>query len=132
MLAYVIDFYYSIFSTYDRGQAHFLELLILALVMICFGHKDMERSENILVLSQSHKRRESIDTNIYKQTANGNLLFDSGNSNLGSVITQWGGNGQEVGGRFKRGYMYTYGSFMFMYDRNQTNIVKQPSIKNKY
>lgn len=65
MLAYVIDFYYSNFSTYDREWAHFLELLILVLVMVCFGHKDMKRSESILVLSQSHKRRESTDTNIY-------------------------------------------------------------------
>ena len=87
MLAYVIDFYYSISSTNDRGWAHFLELLILALVMICFGHRDMERSESILVLSQSHKRHESIDTNIYKYIANRNLLLDSGNSNLDSVIT---------------------------------------------
>ena len=28
-----------------------------------------------------------------------------------------------------RGYMYTYGWFMLMYDRNQTNIIKQ-SLKN--
>ena len=42
-----------------------------------------------------------------------------------------------MGGRWEgyskgRGYMYTYGLLMLMYDRNQTNIVKQSSIKNKY
>ena len=37
-----------------------------------------------------------------KQTANGNLLYDSGNSNWGSVTTWRGGVGREVGGRFKR------------------------------
>ena len=29
---------------------------------------------------------------------------------------------------FGRGHMYTYDWFMFMYDRNQTNIVNQSSI----
>ena len=37
-----------------------------------------------------------------KQIANGNLLYDSGNSNQGSVTPQRGGMGREVGGRFKR------------------------------
>ena len=32
----------------------------------------------------------------------GNLLYDSGNSNWGSVITERGGKGWEVGGRSKR------------------------------
>ena len=42
-------------------------------------------------------------TTICKQAASGRLLYDSGNSNRGSVITQRGGNGrEEVGGRFKR------------------------------
>ena len=36
-----------------------------------------------------------------KQIASGNLMYDSGNSNWGSVTTQRGGNGQEVGERFK-------------------------------
>ena len=41
-----------------------------------------------------------------KQTANGTLMYDSGNSNGGSVSTYRGG----MGGRFKReGHMYTYG-----------------------
>ena len=43
-----------------------------------------------------------------KQIANGNLLYDSGNSNRGSVSTQRGGMEREMGGRFKRwGHMYT-------------------------
>ena len=41
-----------------------------------------------------------------KQTGNGTLMYDSGNSNGGSVSTYRGG----MGGRFKReGHMYTYG-----------------------
>ena len=42
-----------------------------------------------------------------KQIANGNLLYDSGNSNRGSVSTQGGGRWE--GGSKGRGYMYTYG-----------------------
>ena len=38
---------------------------------------------------------------ICKQTANENLLCDSGNSKRGSVTTQRGGMGREVGGMFK-------------------------------
>ena len=37
-----------------------------------------------------------------KQTADGNLLCDSGNSNQGSVIAQKGGTARKVGGRFQR------------------------------
>ena len=37
-----------------------------------------------------------------KQLANGNLLYDSGNSNRGSVSTERGGMVREMGGRFKR------------------------------
>lgn len=52
-----IAFNCSIFSTYDRGWAqYFLALLTLVLFMTCFGHRNMERSDSILVVSQSHKR----------------------------------------------------------------------------
>ena len=45
-----------------------------------------------------------------KQMVNGNLLYGSGNSNRGSVSTQRGGMGREMGRRFKgRVYVYTYG-----------------------
>ena len=37
-----------------------------------------------------------------KQIANGNLPYDLGNSNQGSVTTQSGGMGREVGGVFKK------------------------------
>ena len=60
--------------------------------------------------------------------ANGNLLYDSGNSNGGSVTTQrdgWGGRWE--GGSRGRGRMYIYGWFMLMYGRSQHNIVKQLS-----
>ena len=57
------------------------------------------------------KMNGSIYTNICKEVANGNLPYDSGNSNWGSVITQRGGKWQ-----------------VLMYDRKQSNIVKQSSI----
>ena len=45
-----------------------------------------------------------------KQIASGNLLYDSGNPNWGSVTTQRGGMKWEVGGRGSRGRgrIYTY------------------------
>ena len=46
-----------------------------------------------------------------QQIANGNLLYvsgNSGNSNRGSVSTQRGGMGMEMGGRFKREGIYVY------------------------
>ena len=43
-----------------------------------------------------------------QQIANGNLLYVSGNSNRGSVSTQRGGMGMEMGGRFKREGIYVY------------------------
>ena len=44
------------------------------------------------------------------QTANGNFLYASRNSNRGSVSVYTGEMGREMGGRFKgRGYIYTYG-----------------------
>ena len=56
------------------------------------------------------------------------LLYGSGNSNRDSVSTQRDGMGREIGGRFKRqGYLYTYGSFMFRFDRKQQNSIKQLS-----
>ena len=45
-----------------------------------------------------------------KQTANGNLLYDGGNSNRGSVSTWRAGMGREwEGGSRGKGHMYTYG-----------------------
>ena len=45
-----------------------------------------------------------------KQIANENLLYVSGNSNMGSVSTERGGKGERwEGGSKEGGYMYTYG-----------------------
>ena len=45
-----------------------------------------------------------------KQITNGNLPYDSGNPNQGSVTIERGGKGWEGGGRLiGRGHMYTYG-----------------------
>ena len=38
----------------------------------------------------------------------GNLLYGSGNSNRGSVSTQRGGMGREMGERFKKEGIYVY------------------------
>ena len=43
-----------------------------------------------------------------KSTANGNLLYGSGNSNRGSVSTWRGEMGREMGGSFKRERIYVY------------------------
>ena len=42
------------------------------------------------------------------ETANGNLLYGSGNSNKGSVTTNRSGMGREMGGRCKREGTYVY------------------------
>ena len=56
----------------------------------------------------------------------GNLLYHSGNSNWGSVITERGGNGGRVGGRLTREGTYVHLWLIHAADgRNQTNIVKQ-------
>ena len=63
-----------------------------------------------------------------KQIANGNLLYDSGKSNWGSVTTKRGGMGRKVGGKVKReGTVHTYDGFMLMFGLNQHNSVKQLS-----
>ena len=43
-----------------------------------------------------------------KETANENLLYDSGNSNRDSVSTQRRGMGREMGGSFKTEVTYVY------------------------
>ena len=45
---------------------------------------------------------EAYTLTYVKQIANGNLLYDTGNSNWGSVTTERSGKGWEVGGRFKK------------------------------
>ena len=43
-----------------------------------------------------------------KQIANGNLLYNSRDSNRDPVTVQMGGMGREMGGRFKRDRTYVY------------------------
>ena len=43
-----------------------------------------------------------------KEIANRNLLYDSGNSNMGSVSIYRGGMGWEMAGSFKREGIYVY------------------------
>ena len=58
-----------------------------------------------------------------KQTAIGNLLHDSGNSNRGSVTTLRDGLGWEVGGRFKRERTYVYLCLIHVDVMVKTNIM---------
>ena len=70
-----------------------------------------------------------------KQIANGNLQYDSGNSNWGSVTTLGGQNGWEVGGRFKSEGTYVY-LWLIRVDvwqkSNQHCKSNYPSIKHKF
>ena len=60
-----------------------------------------------------------------KQTANGNLMYDTGTQSWCSVTTWRDEVGKEVGGCLKgRGQMYTYDWFMLMYGKIHHNIVK--------
>ena len=81
--------------------------------------KDLHQSESnvvpcFLVISvladtfnkRQRKHHKSIKNRCY--LANRNLLYGSGNSNMGSVSTQRGGMGREMGGRFKREGIYLY------------------------
>ena len=57
-----------------------------------------------------------------KQPASGCLLYDSGNSNQGSVTKERGRKGWRwKGGLRGRGHMGTFHPFILMYSRNQYN-----------
>ena len=59
---------------------------------------------------------------------NGNLLYDSGNSNRGSVTINKGGMGREMGGRLGKVGLWVYlWLILVMYDRKPQNSVKQLS-----
>ena len=51
---------------------------------------------------------ETYTLTYVKQIASGNLLYDSGNSNRGSVTTYRGRMGREMGGRFWREGTHVY------------------------
>ena len=65
---------------------------------------DMGRGEERV----RHMERVTWKLTVPKQTANGNLLYGSGNSNRGSVSTWRGGMGREMEVRFKREGIYVY------------------------
>ena len=67
-----------------------------------------------------------------KQIASGNLLYDSGTSNQGSVTTSRGGMGWEVGGRLMREGTYVY-LWLIHVDvwQKPTQCCNYSSIKNK-
>ena len=45
---------------------------------------------------------------VFKKIANGNVLYDSGKSNQGSVTDYGSRMGRKVGGKFKREGTYVY------------------------
>ena len=49
-----------------------------------------------------------------KQMANGNLLYDSGNSNRGSITISRGGMGRKTGGKLKRDGTYVCLQLIFV------------------
>ena len=66
-----------------------------------------------------------------KQIANRNLLYDSEDSNRGSVSTQRGGMGRRWQGGSRGRGQSPYGWFMLRFDRKQQNSVKQSSFSKK-
>ena len=62
-------------------------------------HTDMGRGEDGMRCTERVTWKLTLP--YVKQTANGNLLYGSGNSNRVSVSTERGEMGREMGGRFK-------------------------------
>ena len=60
---------------------------------------DMGKGEDGEDEMNGERSMEAYALSYIKQIANGNLLYDSGNSNWGSVTTQRAGEGWKVGGR---------------------------------
>ena len=67
---------------------------------------DMRRGEGRMRCMERVTRKLTLP--YVKFITNRNLLYGSGNSNRGSVSTQRGGMGREMGGSFKREGMYVY------------------------
>ena len=67
---------------------------------------DLERREERM--SCMERVTWKLTSPYVKQIANGNLLYDSGNSNRGSVSSYRGEMGREMEGRFKREGTYVY------------------------
>ena len=87
-----------------------------------YGHR--ERGGEDELYGKSNK--ETCIT-VCKIDSQQELLYVSGNSNRGSVSTQRGGMGREMGRRFKRDGIYVYLWLMLRFDRKQQNSVKQLS-----
>ena len=58
--------------------------------------------------TEGETNMETYTLPYFKQIASGNLLYDSGSSNLCSVTTQRGGMGWELGGKFTSEGSYVY------------------------
>ena len=71
-----------------------------------------------------------MHTNIH-ETAGENLLYDPGNSNLGSVTTQRGGTGWKMGGRLKKEEAYVCLWLIHVDIWQKPEYCNYPSIKNK-
>ena len=67
---------------------------------------------------------ETYTLSCVKWIANGHLLYDSANSNRGSLIIQKGGIEGEMEGSGGKGYKYNYDPFALMCSRDHHDIVK--------
>ena len=73
------------------------------ILMNLFAEHQWRHTENRLVVyTQGKERVEQIERPHVKEIASGNLLYDSGSSNLVLCDNLMGRMGWEVGGRFQR------------------------------
>ena len=70
----------------------------------------LQNKQTYFSLAKKNALIEMVSILINKDmfVANGNLLYDPGNSNQGSVTTQRCGHGREQGGKFKRKGTYVH------------------------
>ena len=84
---------------------------------ICRATMEKQSQRRLMDMGRGEERVRCMERVTWKFTlpyvkyiANGNLLYSTGNSNRGSVSTQRGGMGRDMGESFKReGIQYTYG-----------------------
>ena len=89
---------------------------------------DTDTENRLVVYTQGKERVEQIERPYVKEIASGNLLYDSGNSNRGSVSIYRGGMRWEMARSFKREEIYEYVWMIWLrFDRKQQNFVKQLS-----
>ena len=121
-------------NSFSRFLVTWVSILVLNWVMTvyCIARSFPHKLSLVFHRTPGHEwgdQHGCMDTNLGNQTTSGKLLSDSGNSNWGCLIAYRGGNGRDMGGRFKReGPIYhtpTVNAGWYM--TNQTNTVEQES-----